>query len=187
MNKLIFALLVSASCFAQRIDVSVKDTISGARTIYTELPKSISADERETVVNNGIVFFSAGYQDVKVPGGQKGLYLISLNIVHRDKRVGCLKQESGKIILVLEDGSEITCSQISATDCDPVGFVADFVLAQNGQTAAEMKTNFLKLQTVLIKKILVVASETTIPFVVKQRARPLLREHFRLVAAELEK
>lgn len=187
MNKLIFTLLLSASCFAQKIDVSVKDSITGARTIFTELPKAVSTDESETIVNNGVVFFSAGYQDVKVKDALKGLYLISLNIVHRDKRVGCLKQESGKVVLVLEDGSEITCSQVSATDCDPVGFMSDFMLVQKDGKEADMKANFLKLQTVLIKKIRVITSETTIPFVVKQQARLQLREHFKLVAAELAK
>lgn len=187
MKKLIVALLIAAPCMAQKISVNAVDPATGGKTVLTESVSNNPPKSDESVVNNGLVFFSAGYQEVASGDALQGLYFISLNIVHHDKRVGCLTQESGRILLTMEDGSEITCSQISATDCDPIGFTSDFVLAKKGGSMAEMKQNFEKLQHTMIKRITIITTETPIKYWVKPAKRALLAKHFALVAETLKK
>lgn len=187
MKKLIIVLLAAVPCMAQKISVNAVDPSTGGKTVLTESVENNPPRDDESVVNNGLVFFSAGYQDVPAGSGLQGLYFMSLNIVHHDKRVGCLTQESGKILLTLVDGTEITCSQISATDCDAIGFNTDFLLAKKGASTSEMQQNFDKLQHTLIKRITVITSETAIKYWVKPSKRAALAQHFASVAKSLSK
>jgi hypothetical protein len=187
MKKIILALLVSVPCMAQKMAVNAVDPATGGKILLTESVEGNPPKNDESVVNNGLVFFSAGYQDVPAGNGLQGLYFISLNIVHHDKRVGCLTQEKGRVLLTLEDGTEINCSQISATDCDPIGFTTDFMLVKKGGSVAEMKQNFEKLQHTMIKRITIITTETAIKYGVKPAKRMLLAKHFGLVAESLKK
>ena len=187
MKKLIIALLFATPCMAQKILVNEADAATGAKTILTKGIEDTVPKDNESVVNNGLVFFSAGYQDVQAGSKLSGVYFLSLNIVHDDKRVGCLTQEKGKILLTLEDGSQITCSQITPTDCDPVGFNADFVLAEKGAGVGVMKANFEKLQRTKIKRITIITTETAIKYWVIPSKREELTKHFTLVADALKK
>jgi hypothetical protein len=187
MKKLIIALLFAVPCMAQKISVNEVDTATGVKTILTQGVKDKVPQDDESVVNNGLVFFSAGYQDIQVGSKLSGIYFISLNIVHNDKRVGCLTQEKGKVLLTLDDGSVITCSQITTSDCDPVGFNADFVLAEKGAGLDIMKANFDKLQHAKIKRITIITTETAIKYWVIPSKRAELTKHFTLVADALKK
>lgn len=186
MKKLVLMLLMATPCFAQKISVDALDAATKARTIQTIGSDSNPPKDDETIVNNGLVFFSAGYQEVPRRDKLQGLYFFTINLVHNDQRVGCLTQEAGRVILILEDGSEINCSQISATDCDPVGFYTDFVLVSKGGSLEEMKKNFEKLQHAFVKRISVITSETTIKFTVKAAARTTIAKHFALIANALK-
>lgn len=187
MKRLIIALLVAVPCMGQKISVNAVDATTGAKTILTQGVVGATPKNDESVVNNGLVFFSAGYQDLQAGNSLRGIYFMSLNIVHDDKRVGCLTQEKGKILLTLQDGSQITCSQITPSDCDPVGFNADFVLAEKEAGLDEMKANFEKLQHTMIKRITIVTSETVIKYWVIPSKRMELAKHFALVANALKK
>lgn len=187
MKYIIPALLMAFCASAQSISVNETDKQSGGRTIIT---KSFDGSELlpdDTVARNGLVFFSAGYQEVKKGKSTTDIYYIELNIVHKDSRLGCLNQGQSKIVLELADGSKIECTQISDTDCDPVGFTSAFALMPKGGTAEDMKNNFEKLKTVAIEKIDVFTTEKMLGYNLKNKKRENIKGHFALLANAIAK
>lgn len=184
---LIAMLLLGGFTKAQSILVNETDKETGTRLILTKGFAGSEVTIDDSVVRRGTVFFSAGYQEVKVNETKTPLYFIELNIVHNDLRIGCLKQETSKIVLELEDDSKMECMQISPTECDPVGFTGDFVLMPKGGKIAEMTANLKKLESVAIKKITVFTTETEVVYIIKDKCKPVLEKHFSLLEQTLSK
>lgn len=187
MKYIIPALLMAFCVNAQSLSINDTDKTTGGRTIVTKNFEGSEIAPDDTVARNGLVFFSAGYQEIKKGKSATEIYYIELNIVHKDSRLGCLNQGQSKIVLELEDGSVIECNQISDTDCDPVGFMTAFALMPKGGAAAEMKSNFEKLKTVGIKKIDLFTTEKEIGYNIKNKKLENMKAHFALLAATIAK
>lgn len=185
MKYVIAALLCALTASAQSIDINTINKETGLRSILTKNTDKAAPEQDDSVVRNGTVYFSAGYQEVPAGKGKRGIYFFELNLVHNDARVGCLTQENGKVVLGFEDGTEMECIQISATDCDNVGFVANFMLGTRTSEEADIKANFEKLQRTPLKKIVVHTTEKAIRYNIKTISQPVLSKHFTVVANAL--
>ena len=179
--KLLLLLLVCQGALAQRLLMNSVDKNTGTRTILTNNSRTGELGTDDTVVRNGMVFFSAGYQKVKTNGAPADVYFIELNIVHKDNRLGCLKNGESKIILTFKDGTKAECSQISDTDCDAVGFIAAFALMPKKGTQDVMKQNFEKLLSTDVTNIELFTSEKSVLFNVKNTSKPIIKAHFALL------
>ena len=179
--KLLLLLLACQGAFAQTIQMNSVDKNTGTRTIITNNHKTGELNGDDSVVRNGLLFFSAGYQKINKSGTITEVYFIELNIVHKDNTLGCLKDGEGKIIITFEDGTTAECSQISETDCDPVGYNTAFALMPKKGTSAIMKQNFDKLLTTEIKTIKVFTTEKSPSFTVKTVSKPYIMKHFALL------
>lgn len=181
MKYIIPALLMAFCANAQSIAEDTTDNDTGTRTVITKnfAAKEIGPDD--TIARDGLVFFSAGVQQTKKANTTVEIYFVELNIVHSDSRLGCLTQGVSKIILELEDGSKMECTQISDTDCDPLGFKSAFALMPKGGTSLQMKQNFEKLKNVQIRKIDVITTEREVIYAVKSKSRQFIQGHFALL------
>jgi len=175
-------LLIAFSVKAQGISVNETEPETGARTIITKSFPGSEVVPDDTVVKLGLVFFSAGFREIKKVDKITEIYFVELNIVHKDNRLGCMNQGQGKIILDLEDGTSIECTQISESDCDPIGFETAFALMPKGGKAATMKENFEKLKSVAVKKINIFTSEKKLEFSVKSKSKADIQGRFTLLA-----
>ncbi|RZL47561.1 MAG: hypothetical protein EOO93_25025 [Pedobacter sp.] len=136
----------------------------------------------QTVSNSGVLYFAAGYQSGKSGGKVSETYFIDLYIVHNDRRLGCMKELTSTATLILADGTEMECFQISETDCNKVAFKAAFALkARGGSDQATMEQNFKKLMTIEIAEINIKTTEKTEKFKIKSKEREYLKNHFALV------
>ena len=179
--KLLLLLLICQGAFAQTIQMNSIDKNTGTRTIITNNHENGELNPDDSVVSNGLVFFSAGYQHIDTGSNSTDLYFIELNIVHKDNTLGCLKDGEGKIIITFKDGTTAECSQISETDCDPIGFNTAFALMPKKGTAAMMKQNFDKLLTTQIKTIKLFTTEKSLLFTVKTGSKAYIMKHFALL------
>jgi len=175
---LLLLLLICQGAFAQTLQVNSVDKITGTRTIITDNHESGELNPDDSVVRNGLIFFSAGYQKFNKSGNATEVYFIELNIVHKDNTLGCMKEGEGKIIITFQDGTTAECSQISETDCDPIGFTAAFALMPKKGSPATMKQNFEKLLTTEIKTLRIFTTEKSPSFTVKAVSKPYIMKHF---------
>lgn len=190
MKYIIPLLMLAFSVKAQSISVDAADKETGGRTVLTRNFAGSEVVPDDTVAKSGLVFFSAGFREVKSSKSAASvtdIYFIELNIVHKDARLGCLRQGNSKVVLELEDGSTIECTQISDTDCDPVGFMSAFALMPKDGTAEQMKQNFEKLKVTAIKKIDVFTSEKQIVYAIKSKSKSYLQRHFALLGKTISK
>ena len=181
ITKLAFILLLCQAAMAQTLLVNTTDKDTGARTLITNNHKGAEITIDDSVARDGLMFFSAGYQETKVGSTMGQLYFIELNVVHKDNRLGCLEEGKGKAELIFKDGSRIECIQISETNCDPVGFVAGFALMPKGGTLDTMKQNFSKLRVAEVARIEVFTSEKTMVYHIKSKAATYIRSHFEVL------
>jgi len=179
--KLLLLLLICQGAFAQTIQMNSIDKNTGTRTIITNNHENGELNPDDSVVSNGLVFFSAGYQHIDTGSNSTDVYFIELNIVHKDNTLGCLKDGEGKIIITFKDGTTAECSQISETDCDPIGFNTAFALMPKKGTAAMMKQNFDKLLTAQIKTIKLFTTEKSLLFTVRTVSKAYIMKHFALL------
>ncbi|RZJ75456.1 MAG: hypothetical protein EOO45_05555 [Flavobacterium sp.] len=177
-----FLFLCSFSLSAQTIDTNTYDEKTGQRYIVTRNYRGNKLELNHTVSSTGALYFSAGYQSGKTDEKATEVYFIDLYIVHNDRRLGCLKEYESTATLLLADGTQIECFQISETDCGNVGFQAAFALKSKGSSVNNsMEENFKKLMTTEIVEIKVKTSEKTEKFKIKPREREYLKNHFILV------
>jgi len=181
--KIILALLLLCNvAFSQSLITNSFDKKTGIRTIATRSIKGSEVSLDDTVARNGVLMFSAGYQEIKRNDKSTETYFIELNIVHRDPRLGCVQNGISKVILYMADKSQIECIQISDTDCDKVGFIAAFALMPKGGKPEVMKQNFDKLQSVDILKMEILTSESSITYATKTKSRPYIKSHLALIS-----
>lgn len=178
---LLMFILSSYTLSAQKIAINNTDKKTGNQVIITANKKGEVHEKSDTVANNGMVFFSAGYQKATLSGKETATYTIELDIVHNDNRLGCMQEFNSKIVLMLEDGSEVECFQISDTDCGENTFKAAFALMPYKKDPALMVQNFEKLQTTGVKKLLVYTTAKPLEFVIPKRKRAYVQEHFVLL------
>ena len=181
ITKLAFMLLLCQAVAGQTLLVNTADKETGARTLITNNYKGAEITPDDSVARDGLVFFSAGYQETKAGSAMGQLYFIELNVVHKDNRLGCLEDGKSKVAFIFEDGSRIECIQISETNCDPVGFVAGFALMPKGGTLDTMKQNFSKLRVAEVARIEVFTSEKTMVYHIKSKAAVSIKSHFNLL------
>jgi hypothetical protein len=175
-------LLLCNMAFSQSLITNSFDKKTGIRTIATKSIKGPEVTLDDTVARNGMLFFSAGYQEIKGNDKSTNTYFIELNIVHREPGLGCLQNGKSKVVLHMADKTEIECIQISDTDCDKVGFIAAFALMPKGSKPEVMKQNFDKLQSVDILKMEIFTSESSITFTTKTKSRPYIKSHLALIS-----
>jgi hypothetical protein len=183
MMRLILLLLLLCwqGAFAQTLFMNTTDITTGTRTIITNnhLGSKITPDD--SVARKGLLFFSAGYQKRGSGINSSEVYFVDLNYVHKDTRLGCLKDSDGKIILTLADGTTIECMQMSDTDCDVAEFSADYALMSKKDNPEIMKSNFDKLLTTPISEITLFTTERELSFPLKTASKEYLRNHFTLL------
>jgi hypothetical protein len=179
---LFFLLLLCNVAFSQSLITNSFDKKTGIRTIATKSIKGSEVTLDDTVARNGMLFFSAGYQEIKGKESSTETYFIELNIVHREPGLGCLENGKGKVVLHMADKTRIECVQISDTDCDKVGFIAAFALMPKGGKSEVMKQNFEKLQTIDILRMEILTSESSITFTTKTKSRPYIKSHLALIS-----
>jgi len=172
-------LLLCPTVKSQSIAVNTVDKETGVRTIITNNHAGTEVKPEDTVARSGLLFFSAGYQEIKAKNTET--YFIELNFVHHDARLGCLENGTSKAIITLEDGTLMECTQISDTDCDNIGFVAGFALMPKNSALTAMKHNFEKLLTTEISKIEVFTTEKPVLFIIKTKSKAYIRSHFALL------
>lgn len=165
---------------AQGIDINTSEN-SGNRYITTKNYRGTSISVSDNVVTSGAVFFSAGYQYRVLDSGNVESYFINIDMVHNDNRIGCLKEYTSKLFLILEDDSKIECFQVSESDCGPNSYTATFVLMDRGGNATLMRKNFDELLNKKINKIQVYTSEKVLDYNVKQSFKPYLKKHFEVL------
>jgi hypothetical protein len=181
-------MLFCQSAVAQGFSVNETDPATGNRTIITKNYKGQDVSKDDNIARNGMVFLSAGYQSTHKDDKVNEIYFIDLNIVHNDNRLGCLKHETGKIILTFEDGTTVECMQVSETSCDKFAFDGGFALVpRTGGTDTTMKDVFTRLQTVNLKAIEVFTTQTTMNFTVKTSEKERIKSHFALVEGAIRK
>ena len=181
LKSILVLLLLCNAAFAQSLITNSFDKQTGIRTIATKSTKTDEVTPDDTVARNGMLFFSAGYQEIKSTGKSTETYYIELNIVHRESTLGCLEIGKGRAQLTLADGSVMDCIQISDTDCDKIGFIVAFALMPKGGSPADMKQNFEKLKTTDITKFQIFTSESSISFTTKTKSRPYIKSHLALI------
>ncbi|PZR22178.1 MAG: hypothetical protein DI539_06225 [Flavobacterium psychrophilum] len=186
LRQIIFVLLLAtASATAQTLAVNTNDTKTGSRLILTKNHKGKEITVDDSVAKNGLVFFSAGYQANTVTNKEVKIFYIDLDIYHHNNTIGCIKQSENNLILILEDGSEMQCFQMSDTDCSQEAYKAAFALNNKNGSFEENEKNFKKLQTVGITKIKVTTTETTQEYKTTSKSREYIKAHFALVAKTL--
>jgi len=181
-KSLIVLLLLCNVAFAQSLITNNFDKKTGIRTLATKSIKGSEVTPDDTVARNGMLFFSAGYQEIKGTDKSTETYYIELNMLHREPALGCVENGKSRAEITLADDTVIDCIQISDTDCDPVGFIAAFALMPKGGKTDVMKQNFDKLMATDIMKIKVYTSETTITFNIKTKSRPYIKSHLALIS-----
>ncbi|MGQ2984446.1 hypothetical protein [Flavobacterium sp.] len=181
LTTLTCLLLFGISGTAQSIAENKTDAVTGGRTIRTNNNSGGELKLGDSVVNDGAVFFSAGYQSAKPGSKLVETYFIELYIIHNDNRLGCLNTYDSRILLQLEDGTKIDCFQVSESDCDPVTFQAGFALMPRNGTPETMKENFEKLLTTNISGLVIVTSEKKMDFKIKKSSRDYMKKHFALI------
>lgn len=186
LKSLIALLLLCNVAFAQSLITNSFDKKTGIRTIATKSIKGSEVTPDDTVARNGMLFFSAGYQEIKGTDKSTETYYIELNMVHREAGLGCLENGKSRAEITLADGSVIDCIQISDTDCDPVGFIAAFALMPKGSTPEVMKQNFDKLIATDVMKIKIYTTESTITFNTKTKSRPYIKSHLALISKTIK-
>ena len=179
-------LLAGTAATAQTIAVNTNDAATNTRVIITKNHKGGEISVDDTVARNGLAFFSAGYQNTVVNGKPVETYFIDLDMFHNDNKLGCIKQSESNVVLVLEDGNEIQCLQISDTDCDPEAFKAAFALTTKNGTLKQMEENFKKLQSVAIKRIKITTTEDLIDYKITPKSSDYIKAHFALIAKTLQ-
>ncbi|RZL47250.1 MAG: hypothetical protein EOO93_25230 [Pedobacter sp.] len=181
-NILSLFLLTSLSLSAQNIDANTYDAKTGERYITTRNYKGNKLELNHTVSSSGALYFAAGYQSGKSGEKISETYFIDLYIVHNDRRLGCMKEYTSTATLILADGTEMECFQISETDCNNVAFKAAFALkVRGGSDKTTMEENFKKLMTTEIVEIKIKTTEKIEKFKIKQREREYLKNHFILI------
>ena len=177
--KLLLVLsLIATAGYSQKIEINTTDKATGNRFITTSNNKDGEFTIDDSVAQSGALFFAIGYQSNNSKGKQIQTYYIDLIMIHNDNRVGCVQQSTGKITLVLKDGSEMECYQISDDDCNPTDFKAAYALKARGESAAIMDSNFKKLMETEIVQIKVTTSEKTLNYKIKKEERQYLKNHF---------
>ena len=180
-STLLLLLLVCQGAFAQTLLMNSVDKTTGTRTIITNNHKGAEIKWDDSIVPNGLVFFSAGYQKINKPDDTSEVYFVELNIVHKDTRLGCLKDTDGKILITLKNGTRIECFQISPTDCDPVGFTAAFALMPKNGSKDLMRQNFNTLLTTEVAKIKIFTTEKELEYSTNSTTRAVIKAHFALL------
>lgn len=180
------ALLITTGATAQTLAVNTNDPATGTRVLITKNHRGSEITADDSVVKHGLAFFSAGYQSTLVQGKPVETYFIDLDMFHNDNKMGCIKQSENNVTLILEDGSEIKCFQMSETDCNDHAFKAAFALTTKEGTTAQMEENFKKLQAFSIKRIKVKTSESLLDYKIGSYPSDYIRAHFALIAKSLK-
>ncbi|KGO91074.1 hypothetical protein [Flavobacterium subsaxonicum] len=174
-------VLFCQAALAQGFDINTTNPKTGERTIVTRNHRGEDVSRDDNITRTGMVFFDAGYQSTLNNETLNELYFIDLNIVHNDASLGCLKFETGKVILTFEDGSTAECMQVSETSCDKLAFVGGYVLASRTGTNADMRALFEKLMTVNLKAIEIFTTESSLKYNIKPKEMPYIKSHFTLI------
>lgn len=174
-------LLAGNAAMAQVIAVNKNDASTGTRIVTTRNHRGAKLEVDDSVAKSGLVFFSAGYQKATVNGKEVETYFIDLDIFHNDNKLGCIQQSAENLTLVLEDGSEIKCYQISDTECAHDAYKAAFALGSRSSTITDMQQNFKKLQSVGIEKIKIKTSESSLEYKMKSKSTDYMEGHFALI------
>lgn len=185
-HSFLMLLLAGTVATAQSIAVNTNDKATGTRQIITKNHKGKEIKVDDSVAKNGLLFFSAGYQSTIVNDKPVSTYFIDLDMFHNDNKLGCIKQFDNNVLILLEDGTEIQCFQISETECSPDAYKASFALTSKKGSLADMEKNFKKLQTVGISKIIVTTSESSVDYKIRFKSDDYMKAHFALVAKTLE-
>lgn len=179
---LLSMLLAGSAATAQTIAVNTTDAAEGTRVIMTKNHRGKELLVDDSVAKSGLAFFSAGYQSNVVKGKTMETYFIDLDLFHNDNKLGCIQQLANNVVLILEDGTEIQCFQISDTECSHEAFKAAFALTPKGGSTQQMLENFKKLQTVGIEKIKIKTTEGKLEYRIKSKSSDYIKAHFALVA-----
>ncbi|MES2486056.1 MAG: hypothetical protein V4581_08955 [Bacteroidota bacterium] len=177
-------LLISQATWAQSIALNITDQETGNRFILTSNKKGKDPSVDDSVARSGIVLFAAGYQEDKKT--KLNSYFIDLNIVHNDNRIGCLKEDAVNAILTLADGSQISCFQISETDCGKEAFKGVFALMAKSGNSADMQANFERLQKSEIKRIELITTEKKLVYKMTDDSQEYIKKHFSLLASTIK-
>jgi len=178
-------LLAGNAAMAQSIAVNTNDVAAGTRIIITKNHKGKEIEVDDTVAKSGLVFFSAGYQSIKINSKPVVTYFLDLDMFHNNNKLGCINQSTNNVLLTLADGSEIQCFQISDTDCGQQAYKAAFALAPKSGTPEQMHENFKKLQTVGIVRIKVTSTEGELDYKLKSKSTEYIKAHFALIEKTL--
>ena len=181
-KRFLALLLLCNIAFSQTLITNSFDKKTGIRTIATKSIKGSEVTPDDTVARNGMLFFSAGYQEIKGVTKSTETYYIELNMVHREASLGCVQNGKSKAEITLADGSVLDCIQISDTDCDPIGFIAAFALMPKGGSQDVMKQNFDKLMANDVMKIKIYTSESSIAYNIKTKSRLYIKSHLALLS-----
>ena len=182
---LFLLLLAGNAAMAQSIAVNTNDDATGTRIIITKNHKGKEIEVDDTVAKSGLVFFSAGYQSIKIASRPVVTYFLDLDMFHNNNKLGCINQANNNVLLTLADGSEMQCFQISDTDCGQQAYKGAFALAPKNGTADQMKENFKKLQTVGIVRIKVTSTEGELDYKLKSKSTEYIKAHFALIEKTL--
>ncbi|MDV6169167.1 hypothetical protein R1T16_12095 [Flavobacterium sp. DG1-102-2] len=186
LKHLFLALLIAGgAATAQTIAVNTNDITTGTRVIMTRNHRGSDINVDDSVAKSGLLFFSAGYQRSTVKGQQVSTYFIDLDMFHNNNKLGCINQFSEDVTLVLEDGSEIKCFQMSDTECGQEAYKAAFALSAKKASAGQNEDNFKKLQQQKIVRIKVKTSESLLDYKIKPKASDTMKAHFALIEKTL--
>lgn len=178
-------LLAANAVSAQSLAVNKTDAATGSKIIITKNHKGKEIAVDDSVAKSGLVFFSAGYQNTASNGNTIATYFIDLDMFHNNNKLGCIQQSAENVTLILEDGTEIHCCQISDTECSNEAFKAAFALMSKNESAEQMEQNFKKLQATGINRIKVKTSESSLDYKIGSKSSDYIKKHFGLIAKTL--
>lgn len=185
MKKILLVIILFSTYLTSqniRIEYDENDDFNGNRTIETAYQFKKWPKKSDFIDTNNELVFSLKY--IKSPTIEKPAYLLNF-IINSSVDLGCLSEYEGKIILLLENGLQIECFQISKTSCSnypSASYVFDFRRDVNLYDAAVSSSVYLKeIQKSPLKKIRIFATNGYKDYEIKSDKRNIITEHYNAI------
>ncbi len=180
MKKLLLILFIPVYINAQTVSVQ-KDDFDESILISTTPYAGNKLKVSDNIAEKGVIYFAANFM---LPKNKTEIYGFTITFDNQYNGINCISEDSGKVILLLEDGSKIECKQASKTTCDRSFLTGVYILAEKPEEIITSSERALLLTAHKITKIRISTSEYNQDYAVKADKQEIIQNHFKKVYLE---
>jgi hypothetical protein len=183
MKSIIVSILLSALCinaYSQKIDRNENDEFTGTRIITTQYGQDKSPRAADKIATEHSVYTKAMY----FKDESSEIYVINMFFITTID-FGCLSKYDGKMMLLFDDGSTMTLTQTTDTDCSdnpsPGYLIVSDEESKQTDWKETQKSNLKKIISSPVKKIRIYGSEGYYDYELLPDKKTIFSQHLKAI------